>query len=444
MTRIPLAFLLSALAIRLIGFNTSAIWFDEAVSKYRAQLPLAAYAGNQLDYTGMNLWELILRPFAHGPVWLLRVPSLLAAMGALWIAWLIMHELQFTRAQRITAAVPMVLLPGLIWPAQDARYYAVIGLLFIAAIYYAIKLRPIGLLACMGLLPYIQPIGPAYAIAALLVAWRHGMPFKRVMIVGALASIAWIPKMLQALGVFDAQRADFWLQAFGLPWILEQTAKAFDVNTLDLWGSVALLLLICIMLVRGIRPMRGILWLAVVVPAAILLIVSTVKPVYFYRPEQPTALALCLLAGVTLAPSASWRSWTLPALSCGLLVIMVANYGASARGGYIDASAAEIRRGWHAGDRIAYASLTVAVPYAYYLADLPGCLIDFPGLEQSDAFTSCELADLRSGTWLVWTHDPAVVPPQLASQLAAMTAGTLPVSNAGAWQFSAIDVYYLK
>ena len=67
-----LCFLAAALAIRLSGINSASIWFDEAISRYRASVSLADYFTYMSSYTGTNLWELILRPFAAGSVWLLR------------------------------------------------------------------------------------------------------------------------------------------------------------------------------------------------------------------------------------------------------------------------------------------------------------------------------------------------------------------------------------
>ena len=108
-------FFAAGLAARLIGSNSASLWLDEAISKYRASVGPATYFTDLSRYTGTNLWEILLMPFANGPVWLLRLPALISSMLGLWLAWRIMDRLAFTQSQRLTAAVPWALLPGLLW-----------------------------------------------------------------------------------------------------------------------------------------------------------------------------------------------------------------------------------------------------------------------------------------------------------------------------------------
>ena len=199
-------FLAAALIVRLIGINSASIWFDEAISRYRASVPLADYFAYFSAYTGTNLWELILRPFAFGPVWLLRIPPLLTAILGLWLAWRVMDQLAFQPAQRITAAIPLILLPGLIWQAQDSRYYAAIGAVYLAALWFALERRWLGLLACMGLLQYLHPIGPTYSLGALVVAWICGIGIVRGLWIGGLAFLSWLPRLYQITHNPDAFR----------------------------------------------------------------------------------------------------------------------------------------------------------------------------------------------------------------------------------------------
>ena len=399
------------------------------------------YLTNSLDYTGANLWEFILMPFSHGPAWMLRIPALIASIGALWIAWLIMDELKFTGTQRITAAIPMILLPGLVWQSQDARYYAGISLLFIAAIWFAIKSKPLGLLACMGLLPYIHPTAPAYAIAALLIAWMNRMRFWTVVKVGALALVAWMPRLIQAITISNSN-GGFWLTHISLSYALEQTAQAFAVNTLNTFGAALLIGLLAYLVIQSMmqifeRRDMLIVLTACLVPTIIMLVVSIIKPVYFYRPEQPTAIALCLLIGLTLAPASNWKSKVAPILGSFLLLVMVANYNAAIRGGYIDRSAAAIRDGWHDGDRIVYVSLTAALPFDIYLHDLPACLLIHGNEGASDfSMPGCTLDDIHN-TWLVWPQDIST------DQLVQLTNGLIPVSRSQTWQIAPVEVYYI-
>jgi len=459
--RMMLGFLAAALAVRLIGINSASIWFDEAISRYRASVSLADYFAHFADYTGTNFWELILRPFAFGPVWQLRIPPLIAAIIALWLAVRMMDKLAFTQAQWITAAIPLALLPGLIWQAQDARYYAAIGAIYMAALWFAIERRSLGLLACLGLLPYLHPIGPAYAFGALVVAWICGIGAVRGLWIGGLALLSWLPRLyqiqstqalpgLQLAGASQPGNAEFWLREVTPIYALDQTAQAFAVNTLELPGRLLLVALILFVLAVAASRIREhvvrISLAAVLVPVIVLLAITFIQPVYFYRPVQPIALPLCLLTGIVLAPRAGWPSKIAPAMGFVLLLISLTNWSPSARGGYIDKGAEVISRNWHLGDRIAYTATTVAMPFQYYLPDRASCLIPDNGMGElpSALRTMGDCSDYTAaGTWLVWPRSPTM-DASLTQELTDVTRGMLPAWRSDfAWQFAPIEIYYL-
>jgi hypothetical protein len=454
-------FLAAALAVRLVGIDSASIWFDEAISRYRASLSVADYFAHMSDYAGTNLWELLLRPFAYGPVWLLRIPPLIASIVALWLAWRIMDELEFTHAQRITAAIPLIFLPGLIWQAQDARYYASIGAIYMAGLWFAIGRRSVGLLACMGLLPYLHPTGPAYAFGLLVVATICGLGLVRGLRIGGLAFLSWLPRLyqiqssqafvgLQHAGAIQPGNTEFWLREVTPVYVIDQTAQALAVNTLAFPGRLLLFALILFVLAVGAGRIRKnavrISLAAVLMPIIALLAMTIVQPVFFYRPVQPAAMPFCLLTGLLLAPRAGWANKIAPALALVLLVIGLRNWNPSARGGYINEGAEVIARNWQPGDRIAYASLTVAMPFQYYLPDRDSCLIPDNGMgELPPALRTMHECTGYSapGTWLVWPRDPTLE-AGLAQALERIVVEALPAWRSDvAWQFAPIEIYYL-
>jgi hypothetical protein len=443
-------FLAAALALRVLGLNSAALWFDEAVSKFRASLPLALYFTDYTDYIGPNIWDFVLRPFAYGPVWLLRVPALIVAMVALWLGWELSKLLLFTRPERITAAILMAILPGLIWQAQDARYYAALGLLYVAAIYFAVRKHPTWLLACMALLPYIHPVGAFYALAALVVAWISGLRANQLLLIGAVAAVTYVPRIYGLL-VPAVGRPAIWTAEMTPLFLLDQTAKALSVGTLGPAAGLTLLLIFAVSVAAALSRARErstqVVLAAGLLPIFIMLAVSVIMPVYLYRPVQPVLIPLCLSAALALAPGRGLMSKILQAAMSVLLIAALSNWNPAARGGYLDNGAATITRNWQEGDRIVYASPTVALPFAYYLPDKPGCLIPRNGMGELprgfQGITSCTPHYADPGMWLVWHRDPGMN-SGLTENLRRTVAGRLPVWRSDfAWQFRPVELYYI-
>ena len=455
-------FLAGAAIVRLLGINSASIWFDEAISRFRASVSLMDYMRYFSDYTGTNLWEVMLRPFAVGPVWMLRIPSLVAAVLALWLAARIMDRLEFTRGQWITAAIPLALLPGLIWQAQDARYYAAVGAIYMAGIWFALQGRGLGLLACMGLLPYLHPIGLAYSLGLFCVGIICGMGAVRSLWIGGVSLISWLPRIyqilstqalpgLQPVGAGDSGRTEFWLREVTPLYAVDHTGQALVVDSLDflcrLLVVALVLFVVAVAATRIAHKTTRITLAAAAVPIIALFAMAMIQPVYFYRPVQPDALPLCLLIGLILAPGPKWMSKIAPAFGLILLAISVANWNPSARGGYIDKGADAILRNWHAGDKIAYASLTVAMPFQYYLPDKASCLI--PGNDMGDLPPALRTMDecdeyAGAGTWIVVPRDPTLN-EDVAKELNKLTAESLPAWWSDiAWQFAPIEIFYLQ
>jgi hypothetical protein len=437
--------------IRLLGFTTPALWYDEAVSKYRSALPLDQYLADNSDFIGPNLWDIILRQFSHGPVWMLRMPALLCAMLALFIAWQIMDHLQFANPQRTTACVGLALLPGLLWMAQDARYYAAVAILFMAAIWYAITRHHIGLIACCGLLAYIHPVGPAYACAAFAIALICELSARTIIISSIITLFTWIPRYWIMLSRSD--RGTFWPVAQTPAYIAYQTIQALFVDTLAWWiipVAISMLLIIILLGISKLNSLSGrVMMAATIIPPVIILIEGALfSPVYFYRTIQPVGLSLCMLAGLVLAPQPGKPLLRVCMLTAAfVLLASFASYNPATRGGNIDLTAATIMDNWQPGDRIVYVSPMTAFPYSYYLSDYDSCLLDFDGPHHqlTRQFRQCKLSLLANShgrIWLIWNTDFSL-PPETASLLSSATAGSVPVATTSAWQFARVDIYLI-
>jgi hypothetical protein len=443
-------FLVTSLLTRLLGFLTPAIWYDEAVTYYRASLPWSLYTQDISDVTGPNAWEIFLRPFSHGPVWLLRLPALISAMIALYLAWRIMEHLNFTTYQKYTAAIGMALLPGLLWQAQDARYYAVIAALYLGAIWYALNKRWLGLTACCGLLAWVQPVGAAYGAAALVIALLNRFPVKRLVPIGLVVAAAWVPRY-----IFLIIRSDqFWLTSVDTSYVLVQTVQALFVNTLPLVGCLVAICGLIILLITSLYRSRStrdtIIIAAATLPALAMLVVSIYKPVYFYRPIQPLAIPFCMLIGLMISPHARKPlTWIAPAIAGLLLLVSFVRYNPADRGGDLDLAAAVIQRNWQPGDLVVYITPLTAFPFSHYIPDLDHCILDMDigmnvGPPVIRGYDRCPLSRLSAPgrVWLVWIREPAIAASVHAS-LEQITAGLIPVARTNAWQFAQIEIYLL-
>lgn len=443
-------YLLFSLLLRLLGFGTSAIWYDEAISRYRALLPLTALPGNASELQGINLWELILRPFAHGPLWMLRLPAFLCSLAAVYVFWRIVKELSFTPAQRTAALIPMVALPGLLWMAQDARYYSAIALCYLLMLWGALSRRQWLLVVPGILLTFIHPVGPVYALSAMLVAFLDRFPIRKLWPC-LLVILSWGFILITR----DLGAAEFWLISITPIYVLLQSSFAvFGYTSVSIWFGLAAGLWMIVMICTangaggGSRPLR-VTWLATVLPVAGLIAISLlIKPVYFYRTISPAVPALCLLCGVALAPTRRWWSWILPVTGAALLAVSLANWNPAARGSGLDQAAEFIKGEWRDGDVILYGAGTVAIPFDYYLDLEPVYIIDgptnvnvtWPGIPYQFA----RLEDIPcTRAWIIYPQEPIMGAPLLA-RLDAYAAMGVHIATLPGLQFAPIEIYLVE
>lgn len=371
-----------AIALRLFGFNASAIWYDEAISRYRAAMPLSRLVSDLTEVQGLNAWDFISRLFPHDPLWLLRLPSLLCSIGTVWLGVQIIRKLIYNQSEQMTALIPLACLPGLLWMAQDARCYAGMAFFYLLALWAVLERRRWILTVACILLIGTHPTGAALAGSAILIAILERFPIRRLWPV-----LLVIPVMLIKYGyiasIDPGSGFVFWLSNTDGGYIWFQTMMAIWGQSISGWWVLpAMGLLSIILVIGGIRicdHKSRVPYLAVVIPITVMLLEGLLyKPVLFYRTIQPVIPAICLLAGAVIAPSRRWFSWILPATACLVLAVGMSNYDPSSRGGDLDDAAKFIEYAWEDGDVIYYATGTVAMPFDYYLSDKPSFILDGP------------------------------------------------------------------
>jgi hypothetical protein len=413
-------FLLAALAMRLSGISAASIWFDESMSILHIQNGIHLYS-----------WDLLLAPFSHGPVWLMRFPSLAFSILGLWIAWKIMDRMNFSTGQRLVSCALLATLPGLIWLGQDARYYAALSACYMGALWFAMHNKRLGLFATLGLLGNIHPIGILLGASMVIIAMFY-MPIKRL-VIPALGILCAAPFMAIFV-IYIQTNPGVWFESD----VILSIGWAGFVNTIHPWIAGILMLML---VVYAAFKRRGIqLILAAVLPVLFLLFaVVCGQPILYYRPIMAILIPLCLLAGLSLYPdNTRWFRWIPLGLAGLVMAISIGNWDASNRGGHIDELAGLIRSNWQEGDEIVYATGTAALPFDYYLHQ-GGCIVEWGNNNLTPVAMDWPVCDLENDPggrqWIIWPMDPLMEtdPP----------GGFLVGSTIGGWQFARINVYLL-
>jgi hypothetical protein len=457
-SRLPLFILALGAILRIATVGASSIWYDESVTLYRSTLPFMQIYTNPTDNSGTLILDLCMRllmPISHS-LWLLRMPSLLAALLSLFLVWKIMRTLDFSLRQQVWACVFVTFLPGLLWLSNDARAYSILSCVFLAAIYFAIEGRLLGLTACLGLFIYCHNIGPAYAFAAWLIA-LYLRPWKaqRLIFSGCMAWLAWIPGILHLLlinvHIFGIMQP--WMPVITLNWFVNSAVVALFVSRVN-WFNLAIFLIMLISLglfwsrTWKCRP-RNTLLIASLVPLLFLLGVGAAwNNVINYRTIAPTVTPFLLFLSwefghtpATLYRSICAGAWTI-LLVAGLLL-----WHPAARGGHIDQVARTIRSQWRIGDLIIYQASVIELPFSYYLSDLPhfeyrgiaSCLVNEPGIQLPDTGDPARAKRI----WLLQDRDILITPAEQVQFEALYPHGADPLWNIQYVQASDIDVYLI-
>ena len=353
---------LIAFLIRVVGIFASPLWYDEILSLHRAQLPFWDHM-----HVHVNVWELTLRAFANP--YMIRVPSLICAAAALWLAWLIMQELRFDRMQQMGGMLALTFMPGLLWMAQDARYYSGIALIYMASTYFALKGQWLGLIAVSGLSPFVHPTAPAYIVHAWILISLHAP--RRVML-GAIALpfIWWLSPTLPAL---FARGGSFWLKSADAGYMLKQYALALGMNPLNV---IPAFLFMVIVVAFAACKFNARAWLIYFTPIVTIVAVSaSVLPVAFYRTLQPSLMGLGILIG-SFTPGVK-RLPYMAALAM-LLTWMLAQYDPTMHAGHVEIGTDKIIAEWRDGDCIRYGDEFSQTSVSELLPGYAACTQDAP------------------------------------------------------------------
>ena len=487
--------------VRGHGLAAASIWYDEAYSHALTRLGLFELIRVQSTDFTPPLWEMVLYPFAQlsDHAFILRLPAFISGVVSLYLVWLIMDKLDFTGTQRVFTSALVALLPGMVWLAQDARTYSLLAMLILAGFYYALEKKYLGLSAVSGLALYCHPVAPVFILANFLVLLYTQQGYTKNAAYAAappvLAGAIWFPFAVSSSG-------DFWLAEFDADYLVTSSYQAALAGSLEgaarlwfeglLWFYLFVALAVTLTtlgerakedaaraadfflpntnkvntwinrkLVDGAPEVKaeiyrvvqaGILFL---VPLTLIIVVSiTYANVAFYRPLMLLIMPMSIWLGAAAAPvkinAKTFYKAALPLVFLGLVALALVRYDPSRRGGELERVAEMIAAELGPEDTIFYATGTVALPFEYYLADVPHLVYldasdQHPGLlrrsiRQRLGYQEAQLADLDPD-YIILPLDPLLGEDYLAEFIEYL--GSLEDAQRARinyWQASPIEV----
>ncbi len=315
-------------------------WGDEAFNAVQVRkplLPMLDVVRHDSHPPLIYLLQALIATVSTSPA-ALRLVSALAGTAAVLLSAAIGRRLAGDRAGLLAAAV-LAAFPGYLLSSRDARGYALAMALVLAAsltLWRAIERPTRGRLmvygACVAGSVYTHyfaiPAVGAQLMVALWAFWPGKQVAARLVIAAGVGGLTLVPWLAVATAQFQHAGSSFWVAPVHFDslladlWTRLGQTPGEELTTLGTLIGEAALVPLVVVLYRRVDPPRrpAVLYLlgCALVPTAVLLAVSLVKPVYdtrfvliFWGPGEA-------VVGASLAVI-SWR-WVAPAVCVGLVI----------------------------------------------------------------------------------------------------------------------------
>jgi hypothetical protein len=290
------------LGLLFLAVRTAVAWardpfLDELFTVWMARRPLSGILPALLHDSGPPLYY-----------YLARIPSVMVER-ALSIAIACVPLVLLLRQKRWTAALLLAVHPAAVIMSATARPYALCGALLAIGFLLLERDRVEGAAAAFVIAAYTH-FAAAFFLPLLLLA---RVPWPRRLAVSAIAALAFVPGLWLALQ--QPREATLWMKWPGLGGLLNSLAFIGDDPRPPLWVMSAAFALTIVAAIRSWRYASF-----VVIPLALCLAVSLVRPVYF-----PIRFASLLAFPLVLAIADSLERW--PRAMRRVLVIALAGTG---------------------------------------------------------------------------------------------------------------------
>jgi hypothetical protein len=384
-TKELLLWMLSGFGLRLSLVVGRFLWYDESFTGLLARQPLAGL----LTGTGADvhppLYYLLIWPIQHLvdavslPGWVIRLPSLLAGVAAIWLMSKAAPALGLDeRLSRVLVAVTAIT-PPQIWYSSEARQYALLTALFLAAA-WAMGRRRWGWFTIAAIaLVYTHNYGMFYSAAlALFGLMRNWRDWSKVIRAALITFATWLPWGTVLAWQIARIDGSYWLEPISqgpITTTLVVLLAGFDMKGPALIAAGGLgITLLMISVTR--RPPLGLWAMAVLPPVLAGLASATVTNLWLFRaltPAQPFMVGMALWPFIR-----SWENktarWLAVAMIAPVLIgglITQQQTGLSKENDSAAAAIAVIRAEWQPGDLLVHMTDGSAVHLGLKAPDLP-------------------------------------------------------------------------
>ena len=208
---------LCALLLRLwLIWRPEQFWYDEAFSVLTARLPLGRLLASTAGDVHPPAYYVLLAGWGRVFGWseiAARSLSLVLAVCAMALFWRVLQALELPEDVRNVAYVIALFLPGQVYFSTEARMYALLQLLILAALWALLAGRGVLGGLALGLAALTHNVGLFYAvIVAAVVLVRGGRRSIRVVAIAAgIGVLVWLPWLPELLSQVRATNAGYWL-----------------------------------------------------------------------------------------------------------------------------------------------------------------------------------------------------------------------------------------
>jgi uncharacterized membrane protein len=437
---------LAALGLRLWRLD-AALWYDEAFSAWLAQLPLerllTATLGDVHPPTYYLLLWAVQRVLGDSEA-VLRLPSVLAGLGLVYLAARIGHRLGLPSAAVWLAVGLTAFSPFQIYYSQEARNYALLSLSVAIAALGLIERRWWLAVTGSAAALYLHNIAPLFLagvwLAGFITLSRNGLrPALKLSLPPALATLiiylpglAWLVHQTRSVG------SGYWIPSPSSPGSL---LAAFDdllfftpqnpfVIATALVTALGLILIVTDLVQRvthrAVTPGYLFCLLAVTLPAAMIVLVSLLwQPVLVSRVMAPIAPFYYLLLAWSVTKTRrrliAWLTLAGPVAAVITVTTMVGLVGRQT----FDPELYSFYGRYQPGDGLYHANVGSYVIWHYYRPDVPQYLWPQETTLSQTLTTQTKTAmgmreanfeEIRGQAgrwWLIYFHNPTTDPAEI-------------------------------
>jgi hypothetical protein len=424
MSKQQILFIILALAlVTRLAVIQQPLWFDEAYTAMLIQLPFSDMWSAIIADVHPPTWYLIERVFSvlGTSEVVLRLPSLLLGMLAIYLTWHIARHLGDLTG--LVAAGIMAVAPFTVYYSVEARVYALLMCATLVAIIGALERKPV--LLCLGSMFILMShnTGAVYMPAIGLLAWNR-MGFRRAatwIAVGMIPWLLWLPTLLNQASVIGA--LGYWTEKIvgnHVVWMLtqinDQVFPQFAPDWVIPLNVVVTSILVIFPIAEAIRTRNGaalILAGLAFIPGIIGIVISLAwQPVMIARAMSGAFPFWVMLVAWWITSPRTWSmsQCALAGMISGLILATTISLPGWDRSTGLVGAMKYLNQNSAPSDLICHADSSTIVLTRYYL-HRQTAILSYGNLSYTMSYETMQAAGLRLAdpsqcNWLIYVKSP--------------------------------------